>query len=268
MEEDPMDAMAVHMTAALLKERDLMSENNNGKTPRDSNDEYESLSDSVPATSLQILMTWGKEITKQWDSLANKEAMKGLRMRCGTESCSADPCRGGIACWSAVDSDAALASRWKSIFHEWGGDGWSSKAKKAVERFLIQNGGGSLPSLPVNLLSKSLTARAQKPSPSNPTLTVWNVFMQRLTDLWTIMGESADSDRRLWLARFHWQTMSAKWSSSMLVDLQVAWTGFALVPAKVQTHFNSSVERARLMYHNPHTHHTHTHTHTFLMETD
>ena len=109
-----MDAMTVHVTAALVKQRALMSENNNGKTPRDSNDEYESLSDSVPATSLQILMTWGKEITKQWDSLANKEAMKGLRMRCGTESCSADPCRGGIAgwtrmrCWHPVGNQSSM----------------------------------------------------------------------------------------------------------------------------------------------------------------
>jgi hypothetical protein len=237
MEDDEIEETAASMMAGFAKQRALIAEHKSGQISSDSKEGYVALSEGVLAmTDLQILMRWGQELANEWNIQTTDEANQGLHRRCG--SCSDETCRGDVACWSAADSE--MASSWESVFDEWGGGAWNRKAKTAVERYMIRQAGvGALPSIPANLLSDSLAARAAQSSTSDPLCTVWDVFMRRLTDVWTSMNEPKEFDRRLWLARFHRQSMSAKWSPSKLVDLQTAWSGFTLAPAQVNMNVNS-----------------------------
>jgi hypothetical protein len=155
------------------------------------------------------LLSWGTAASADADTIELCERENGILRLC--PDCEDDGCRGGLACVACVDT---LMSPWTALFSSLKCE---RKARKKLIRFLAANDCSSLPSSAKELRCPRLTAEG-----------AWEVFLDKLTDLWGRMGD--ESERRLWLARFycHWRQPKAEAGDTRLARLQSAWVGFAL----------------------------------------
>jgi hypothetical protein len=167
------------------------------------------------------VLSWGAATSADQDQIQMSERAKGIRRRC--PDCEDGGCRGGSACVSDVN---ILTPAWDALFSTWC-DRHQVTARKKLERFLASTRCSRLPSS--SDLGPRLEIAGGRLSSGHPNSLTWDVFFEKLSNLWERMGD--ESQRRLWLARFYvqWrQAQAAEDGDRPLAKLESAWVGFAL----------------------------------------
>jgi hypothetical protein len=178
-------------------------------------------------TIRECLKTWGADAVVADNLRRVREKERGISIN-HRDGCKDEAmCRGGIACMSVTEP---LTMQWVDLF-----EGWGKVVRMGVMSFLCHN--ESLPSnltdiLPgsVTMLEKSELIRyGSTHSGSDTNITHWELFLERLLIVWSMLGDGVG--RHLWLTRFyvHDHFAGTTWTSTKFKNLERAWAGFTIL---------------------------------------
>lgn len=223
-EGDPMAELNQTMVAGFRHQEMLLKSGDTDSSKLDRSEEHEDLAVTVEPTLSDVLVVWGQEVSADYDEMEATERRKGITHLCA--DCGSSACRAGyVACVLDVDT---MMCQWTAMFSELP-DTMQAKAKRKLQMFWTKTGCSPFTPNSIGVLGSHLSTHWAVLSPSDPSRSTLEVFLERLTALWKLM----ENNRRLWITRFYvHDLLSSKRTQPgncrRLQRLQATWVGFSI----------------------------------------